>query len=123
MMRCERLGPDYQVRFSNGTLEATCDATSDKGGQGLGFRPHELLEASVGSCTAMMLAMAAKARDIPLTGLVVNVELDRSDPDLAAFTCTIELTGDLDAKQKSRLLRAARACPVRQTLSRRIEFR
>ena len=69
------------------------------------------------------LGMAAKARDIPLTGLVVNVELDRSDPDLAAFTCTIELTGDLDAKQKSRLLRAARACPVRQTLSRRIEFR
>jgi putative redox protein len=122
-MRCERTGPDHMVRFSNGTFEAVCDATPDKGGRGQGFRPHELLEAALGSCTAMIIGMSAAAHNIPLAGVAVTVSLDRDDPAVAAFVCEIELSGDLDADQRTRLMRAARACPVRKTLSRRIEFR
>ena len=123
MMRCQRQGSDYQVRFSSGTCEGVCDASPDKGGQGAGFRPHELLEAAVGSCTAMIVDMAAKAHNIPLDGVSVTVRLDRDDPAVAVFVCEIELKGDLDAAQRNRLLRLARGCPVRRTLGRRIEFR
>ena len=123
MMRCERSGPDYRVRVGNGTFETVCDATPDKGGQGQGFRPHELLEGALGSCTAMIIGMSAAAHGIPLDGVTVTVDLDRDDPAVAAFVVTIELAGDLDAGQRARLLRAAKACPVRKTLGRRIEFR
>lgn len=123
MMRCERQGPGYRVRFSNGTFEAFCDAPPDKGGGGQGFRPHELLEAALGSCTAMIVNLAAEAHAIPLTGVAVTVRLDRDDPAEAAFVCEIELSGDLDEGQRTRLVRAARGCPVRKTLSRRIVFR
>ena len=121
-MRCERLGDPYQVRFSNGVVEAVCDATTDKGGGGQGFRPHELLEAALGSCTAMMLSMYAQNHGIPLEGATVTVTLSRDNPGVTAFACDIELRGDLDEDQRRRLLRAARACPVRKTLSNTIVF-
>jgi len=123
MVRCERTGPDHLVRFSNGSFEAFCDATPDKGGQGHGFRPHELLEAALGSCTAMIIGMSATAHNIPLEGVNVTVDLDREDPATTAFLVDIELAGDLDEMQRTKLLRAAKGCPVRKTLGRRIEFR
>lgn len=123
MIRCERSGPEYQVRFSNGTFEAVCDATPDKGGLGQGFRPHELLEAALGSCTTMVIAMAAKTHDISLSHFAVSVDLDRSDPDVAAFVCTVTFPAKLPEADKDYLLRAARTCPVRKTLGRHIEFR
>jgi putative redox protein len=124
MIRCERQGPDFRVQFSNGTFAAVCDATPDKGGQGAGFRPHELLEAALGSCTAIILDAAAKARGIHLDGLNVTVTLNRDeDPAVAAYTCAIELIGDLTPEQRDRLMRVARACPVRNTLSRKVTFR
>lgn len=123
MVRCQRQGPEYRVQFSNGTFEAVCDAAPDKGGQGAGFCPHELLEAALGSCTAIIIDAAAHARGIKLDGINVNVTLDRDDPALAAYVCEIELVGDLDPELRKRLLRVARACPVRNTLARRVEFR
>jgi len=123
MIRCDCLGSAYQVRFSDGPFEGICDATPDKGGQGNGFRPHELLEAALGSCTVMVIAMAAKTHGIALSHLSVSVELDRGDPDVAAFCCTITFPEYLDEDQKAFLRRAARTCPVRKTLGRRIEFR
>lgn len=123
MVRCERTGLEQPVRVSNGKFETFCDTTPDKGGQGQGFRPHELLEAGLGSCTAMIIGMSAAAHGIPLTGVAVTVNLDRDDPAVAAFVVEIELTGDLDDSQRARLLRAAKGCPVRKTLGRRIAFR
>lgn len=121
-MRCESLEEPYKVRFSNGVVEAVCDATVDKGGRGGGFRPHDLLEAALGSCTAMVLSMYARTHGIPLEGATVTVTLSRDEPGVTAFAYDIELRGDLDANQRKRLLRAVRACPVRKTLSNTIIF-
>ncbi len=123
-MRCRSLDTPYQVSFSNGAFEAVCDATSDKGGAGRGFRPHELLEAALGSCTAMMVRMYADNHKIPLDEVVVAVSLDRSEPETTTFVCSLTFTGqDLTPGQRGKLLRAARACHVRQTLSRKLVFR
>jgi len=122
MIRCQSQKTPFQVLFSNGTFSGVCDATTDKGGDGQGFRPHELLEAALGSCTTMIVGMYATAHEIPLDGVSVTVNLDRGDPETAAFTCEIAFSGDLTEAQREKLLQAARACPVRKTLSRRIVF-
>lgn len=122
MIRCQSRETPYQVVFSNGDFSAVCDAPVDKGGTGQGFRPHELLEAALGSCVTMLLGMYAKTHDIPLSGVSVSVSLDRSEPGVSEFVCAIELSGDLDDGQRKRLLRLAQACPVRKTLSNRLVF-
>ncbi|HCR14389.1 MAG TPA: OsmC family protein [Solidesulfovibrio sp.] len=122
MIRCQSRDARYGVAFSNGRFEGVCDATPDKGGAGQGFRPHELLEAALGSCTAMMLRMYADNHDIPLESATVEVTLDRRVPETATFVCRIALTGNLTPEQRKRLLRAARACPVRRTLSGKLLF-
>lgn len=122
MIRCQSLETPCQVVFSNGTFSGVCDATADKGGGGQGFRPHELLEAALGSCVTMLLGMYAKAHDIPLLRVTVSVSLDRSEPGVTEFVCAIGLEGDLDDGQRKRLLRLARACPVRKTLAGRLVF-
>jgi len=122
MIRCQSQDTPYQVRFSNGTFTGVCDVPADKGGGGQGFRPHELLEAALGSCITVMLGMYASTHDIPLTGASVSVSLDRSEKGTTAFVCSIALAGDLDDVQRQKLMRAAKACPVRKTLSNRLVF-
>ena len=116
MVVCQRLETPLQVAFGNGRFTGVCDATPDKGGAGEGFRPHELLEAALGSCLVMIMTMYATAHAIPLTGASVTVTLDRSDPEVAAYGCAITLEGEISEEQRKKILRAARACPVRRTL-------
>ena len=123
MMRCERRGAPLQVAFTNGMQTGVCDTTPDKGGQGQGFRPHELLEAALGSCTSMIIDAYARNHGIPLAGVAVTVSLDRSEPETTGFVCEIALDGELTDAQRQGLRRAARACPVRKTLSGKLVFR
>ena len=120
MIECRGLDTPLQVAFGNGRFSGVCDATPDKGGGGLGFRPHELLEAALGSCLVMVMARYAAAHDLPLTRATVAVTLDRSDPAVAAYGCAVTLEGDLTDESRRKILRAARACPVRRTLGCRV---
>jgi len=43
----------YLVQFTNGKQHADADVSPIKGGQGAGFGPHELLEASLACCINM----------------------------------------------------------------------
>jgi putative redox protein len=116
MIECRGLSTPLQVAFGNGRFTGVCDATPDKGGAGQGFRPHELLEAALGSCLVMIMTKFAASHAIPLVSATVTVTLDRSDPETAAYACAIALEGDLTDDDRRRILRAARACPVRRTL-------
>lgn len=122
MICCQSLETPYQVRFSNGTVSAISDPAVESGGGGQGFRPHQLLEAAVGSCTAMVIGKYAKAHGIPLAGVAVTVTLDAGETDSATFVCAIEFSGELTDEQRRRMLRAARVCPVRKTLGKRLSF-
>jgi putative redox protein len=123
MIRCQSQERPYRTIFTNGTFSGACDASPDKGGEGDGFRPHELLEAALGSCLAMTLSMYARHHRLPLEEVTVSVTLERPEAGTAAFVCDIRLTGDLNETARGRLLRAAKACPVRKTLSSRLVFR
>jgi putative redox protein len=112
----------YRTRFTNGIHSADSDATPDKGGSGSGFRPHDLLEAAFATCMNIFLRMCADQNNIPLTDVKTKVRLDRTTADVTVFNYEIELPGSLIESDRERLLEMAKKCPVRQTLSKRIEF-
>lgn len=112
----------YRARFTNGAHTAVSDTTEDKGGGGSGFRPHDLLEAALACCINMTLRMYADRHAIPLSGVTTRVTLNRTNSEEAIFEYEIELRGSLSQDQRDRLLEAAKKCPVRQTLSKRIGF-
>ena len=112
----------YQTRFSDGSHEGLSDTTADKGGAHAGFRPHDLLEAALANCVNMTVRMYAAHHAIPLSGVTTRVSLDRSHPDAVVFRYVVAFDGDLTPEQTQRLLRAAEACPVRRTLSKRVQF-
>ncbi len=113
---------NYVTLFTNGSAQAESDTTSDKGGQGIGFRPHELLEAALANCMNMTLRMAAEKYGIPLAGVSVVVSLNRQHPETKRFEYRVEFPGSLSDAEKRKLLSAVERCPVRRTLSSPLEF-
>ena len=99
-----------------------------------GPSPYELLLSSLGACTSMTLRLYAQRKGIDLRRITVRLQhyrihaedcrdcetrsglLDRIDRE-------IELTGNLDAAQKQRLLEIAEHCPVHRTLQSEINIR
>jgi len=96
--------------------------TTPPAGKGAGFRPHELLEAALASCTAITLRMFADAQGLALDVVTVSVEVDRSHAEEVVLSTTIAFEGELSDAERKLLLKAARSCPVRKTLSKRFSF-
>jgi putative redox protein len=112
----------YVVRFTNGTQEAVSDVIPAKGGQGAGFGPHELMEASLATCINMWIRMQADKHNISVGAISVAVSLKRDDPNERVFQYSIHIAGVASDDERLMLLRLADDCPVRQTLGKRISF-
>jgi putative redox protein len=92
------------------------DEEVEKGGEGSGPTPHELLLAALGSCTAMTLKVYAERKGWPLRD--VNVTLDGGNIEGGGYAINrqIRLFGELDGDQRQRLIEIADKCPVHKTL-------
>ena len=112
----------YLTSFTNGKLEAFADNTAEKGGQGAGFRPHELLEASLACCINMWIRIYADNHGLQLDEVTTKVWVKRDKPEETGFEYSIELQGALTDEQRSKLMRIAETCPVRQSLSRKLSI-
>jgi putative redox protein len=93
-----------------------------KGGQGAGFGPHELMEASLATCLNMWIRMQADKLAIPVGAITVTVLLKRDHPEEAAFEYTVKVNGVPSEEQRMTLLEAAENCPVRRTLLKKLSF-
>ena len=113
---------NYATKFSNGYAEAESDTTAEKGGKGIGFRPHELLEAALANCMNMTLRMAAEKYRIPLSSVSVSVSLNRQNPEMKTFEYRVEFPNSLPDVEKQKLVSALERCPVRKTLSSPLAF-
>ena len=101
----------FQSKAEFGPHSVTLDVPASLGGGDTGPSPHQLLLASLGSCTAITVAMYAKRKDWPLE----RVEVTVSHADHKAETPiekTITLVGHLDAEQRERLHSIADKCPI-----------
>jgi len=105
----------------------TSDEPTSIGGNDFGPSPYELLNASLGACTAMTLQMYARRKKWDLQEVIVHLEHrkdyaeDMSDMEnpqskIDHFVRLLELKGQLDPEQRQRLLEIAEKCPVHRTL-------
>jgi putative redox protein len=67
--------------------------------------------------------MFAEYHKINVTRVRTQVSLNKDRPDSALFEYKIEFDGDLTETEKEKLKQAASSCPVKKTLSRRIDFK
>jgi putative redox protein len=112
----------FDTWFTDGKHEGHCDAPAEKGGADAGFGPHELLEAALASCLNIYVRVCAQTHNIPLTGVVTEVTLERQNPGEVVFRYALELKGHLTEEQRWELIQAAQSCPVHQTLAGKISF-
>ena len=66
MIHATSTGKPFQVTFTNGEHSAFADVPKDKLGDGCGFGPHELLEATLATCMAFTLEKYAAKHSLPL---------------------------------------------------------
>jgi putative redox protein len=119
---------------SAGRHSILADEPTSVGGTDLGLTPYQLLQAAVGTCTAMTIRMVANRKKWPLERVTVDLEHDK----IHATDCEqcetetgkidhidrfITLEGPLDDAQRAELTRIADRCPVHRTLHSEVVVR
>jgi len=94
------------------------DRLPEKGGEGLGPIPTELLLLSLGSCLSFNLLHYAQRNNLKLTRLQVELEDEVSSaPErISKITARVRISGDLTSEEITRLLRSAKGCKIHNTL-------
>lgn len=97
----------------------TADEPTEVGGGDTAPAPDRLILASLGACSAITLKMVAVRRQLPLTGVRVELRLNPDGKPAAGNDIhrTIHLDGDLTSEQREQLLKIANACPMHKLLT------
>ena len=116
---CDYLG-DLRVRavHSNSGAEIITDAPVDNQGQGRSFSPTDLAAASMATCMITILGIQAKSIPLDLTGLKVEIEkhMTKTPPRrIAQLDIKMMMPAGIPEELRPRLIRAAEACPVKQS--------
>lgn len=110
----------YAIELTSATgNRIIADEPVEKGGKDKGFSPKELLASALASCTCATLRMYVEHKGWHLEQVHVRVEM-AEEGEHTTFVRTIELVGQLDEGQRTRLLNVANACPVHKILTHTI---
>ena len=116
----EYTGP-LKMQLTHGPSGATVTATAPKDNQGDGssFSPTDMLAASLGACMVITMAIVAQREGIAFEGASFSLEKHmRSDPRrVDAIPIRIRMPAGLTEEQRTKLERAALACPVHRSLA------
>ena len=96
----------------------TTDAPEDNHGEGRSFSPTDLVATALGTCIATILGIQADKHGLDLEGTELSVEkVMASNPRrIDALRIEVEMPVALAEQMRSRLERAARHCPVDESL-------
>lgn len=117
----------FTTEIRAGRHSFLADEPPTVGGDDLGPTPYDLLVSGLGACTVMTMRMYADRKNWEVEEIRVHLEHDHVyEEDVQAAGDTprkidvirriIEIEGDLDEKQISRLMDIADKCPVHRTL-------
>ena len=117
---CEYLG-DLRVRAQHGPSgnELLTDAPIDNQGKGEAFSPSDLAATAVGTCILTILGIQAKSLGADFRGARVDVEKHMTSTPprrIARLDIRISMPAGIAEDLRPRLMRAAEACPVKQSL-------
>lgn len=118
-------GALYTTRVSARGLITIADEPEDHGGADQGHRPHELLLASLASCTAITVRMYADRKQWNTGAITVTASMEREQEGKQVSTkihLGLHTANPLPPEQHDRLLQIAAACPVHRTLQSPIEI-
>ena len=94
------------------------DTPEDNHGEGRSFSPTDLIATALGTCIATILGIQADKHDVDLEGTEVTVEKQMaSDPRrIDSLRTEVTMPAALDEQIRTRLERAARHCPVDESI-------
>ena len=117
-------GGSFLTTLDIGGHTLIADEPAAVGGENLGPAPTQLLSAALAACTSMTLQMYATRKTLPLERVATSVhlkrevrEVDGKKTTLSTFERVIELRGEFDADQRTRLMEIADRCPVHRTMT------
>jgi putative redox protein len=124
----------FRTEIVTGKHTLVADEPASVGGTNLGPSPYELLSSALAACTTMTLRMYAGVKKLDLRSVTVRVAHDKIHAEDCAdceseggkideFRREISLDGDLDEKQRKRMLEIADRCPVHRTLHGEVRVR
>ena len=96
----------------------TTDAPEDNHGEGRSFSPTDLVATALGTCIATILGIQAEKHDFDLEGIEISVEKEMaSNPRrIDTLRTEVRMPVALDESTRTRLERAARHCPVDESI-------
>ena len=124
----------FQQDVITGAHRLIADEPVNVGGLDSGPGPYELLLAALGACTSMTIRLYADNKKLPLTRVQVRLrhsriyatdcaECETKGGMLDRIERVISLEGELDDKQRARLMEIADKCPVHRTLKSEVNIR
>jgi putative redox protein len=114
---------EFKQEIKTESHSLVSDAPKSVGGGETGPNPHELMLASLGSCTNITLQMYAKKKGWELKGVTIDLTEDQvDDPQnpgkkISQITRNIQVQGDFNDEQIEGLKGAAERCPIHKLLS------
>ena len=117
----------FTTKLKLGSHYMTADEPESYGGNDFGPSPYELVSAGLSACTVMTIQMYGKRKGWKIDNVEVHTSYSKSQAvdcenceetsaKIDTFERVIKLTGDLDEKQKARVMQIADKCPVHKTL-------
>ena len=122
----ERAGGVYTQNVQARSHRLYADEPENIGGADLGPTPYEFVLAGLGACTTITLRMYAERKKWPVSHIGVDVTYKKSGfgADMkSVFVRKINIEGDIDDKQRARMLAIADKCPVHKMLEAATEIR
>lgn len=118
----------FTTEVKSGKHFFTADEPEEFGGKDYGPSPYDFLSTALATCTSMTIQMYARRKKWPLVNVETHVnhqkthaldceKCEEKGAKIDQFERFIVLKGDLDDKQKNRLLEIADKCPVHKTLT------
>lgn len=98
----------------------TADVSEPLGGDDLGPDPHDLLDASLGACTALTVMMVARRKQIPVEDIEVSITHSENE-GVYVLNRTLRFIGPLTDEQRNYLLGIANKCPIHKAMQGRFE--
>lgn len=98
----------------------TADVSENLGGDDLGPDPHDLLDASLGACTALTVLMVARRKQMPLDDIEVSITHSEAE-GVYTLNRTLRFIGKLSGEQRDYLLGIANKCPIHKVMQGRFE--
>lgn len=105
--------------------ELVTDAPTDNRGRGESYSPTDLVATALGTCMVTIMGMLAQDRGIALEGTKLRVAKHMvADPRrrIGRLDVTFDMAAGIPIEHRADLERAARTCPVAESISGRIEL-